>query len=447
MKGILKSFRELGRYPSAVAGLVIIFLYVAVAIVTVVTLPYNEAIVLWRGGEEVWYKNPRLTPPTWINFFRSEKLAESMSFNSANGEATKEVVYEEGVGRATITYNFDFEADSFPQELILYFKTQFNEKKPYASVYLIKPDGTEVRVGDFSVEKTQTYRFSQDAKLQRRLGGVSPEQGLFAVDPKAETLVPMKGNYTLRIDGLFFEEGNDMEAELILHGQVSGWAGTDHLRRDLGVALLWGIPIAMSFGLLAALGTTITTMTIAAIGVWVGGWFDELIQRITEVNSVLPFLPILIMIGTFYTRSIWTILGATIVLSIFGLAIKNYRSTFMQIKESAYIEAARSYGAGGSRIIFLYLIPRLIPLIIPGLVTGIPAYVFLEASLAVLGLGDPMLPTWGKVINDAQANGALFKGLFYWVLEPAALLMICGLAFAMVGFSLDRIFNPRLRGI
>jgi peptide/nickel transport system permease protein len=447
MKGILNSFRELGRYPSAIAGLVIIFIFIVIAIATVITVPYNEAIVLWRGGEEVWYKNPRLTPPAWINFFRSEKLAESMSFNSANGEAVKEVVYEEGVGRVTITYNFDFEADSFPQELILYFKTQFNEKKPYASVYLIKPDGTEVRVGDFSVEKTQTYRFSQDAKLQRRLGGVSPEKGLFAVDPKAETLIPLKGNYTVRIDGLLFEEANEMNAELILHGQVSGWAGTDHLRRDLGIALLWGIPIAMSFGLLAALGTTITTMTIAAIGVWVGGWLDELIQRITEVNLVLPFLPILIMIGTFYTRSIFVILGATILLSIFGYGIKTFRSTFMQIKESAYIEAARSYGAGGFRIIFLYLIPRLIPLIIPGLVVGIPGYVFLEASLAVLGLGDPMLPTWGKVINDAQANGALFKGLYYWVLEPAALLMVCGLAFAMVGFSLDRIFNPRLRGI
>ncbi|MBI4731230.1 MAG: ABC transporter permease, partial [Chloroflexi bacterium] len=76
----------------------------------------------------------------------------------------------------------------------------------------------------------------------------------------------------------------------------------------------------------------------------------------------------------------------------------------------------------------------------------IPGYVFLEASLAVLGLGDPVLPTWGKIINDAQANGALYQGLYYWVLEPAVLLMITGLAFAMLGFSLDRIFNPRLRG-
>jgi peptide/nickel transport system permease protein len=85
-------------------------------------------------------------------------------------------------------------------------------------------------------------------------------------------------------------------------------------------------------------------------------------------------------------------------------------------------------------------------MLIPTLVTSIPGYVFLEASLAVLGLGDPVLPTWGKIINDAQGNGALYQGLYYWVLEPAVLLMLTGLAFAMLGFSMDRIFNPRLRG-
>jgi peptide/nickel transport system permease protein len=80
-------------------------------------------------------------------------------------------------------------------------------------------------------------------------------------------------------------------------------------------------------------------------------------------------------------------------------------------------------------------------------VNAVPAFVFLEASLAVLGLGDPVLPTWGKIINDANSNAALYKGLYYWVLEPAVLLMITGLGFAMLGFALDRIFNPRLRGI
>ena len=84
-------------------------------------------------------------------------------------------------------------------------------------------------------------------------------------------------------------------------------------------------------------------------------------------------------------------------------------------------------------------------MIIPGIVSLVPSFVFLEAALAVLGLGDPILPTWGKLIADSQRNGALFNGFYYWVLEPAALMMLAGFGFAMVGFALDRIFNPRLQ--
>ncbi len=230
-----------------------------------------------------------------------------------------------------------------------------------------------------------------------------------------------------------------------MHGKLFGLAGTDKYRRDLLLPLLYGTPIALAFGLLAALGTSLLTMIIAAIGTWYGGWVDELIQRITEINLVLPFLAILIMVGTFYSRSIWLMLGTSILLSIFSGSIKTYRAIFLQSKESSYIEAARAYGASSSRIIYTYLIPRMIPLLIPALVSSVPSFVFLEASLAVLGLGDPVLPTWGKVINDAWADGALYQGRYYWVLEPAILLMITGFGFALLGFALDRIFNPRLR--
>jgi peptide/nickel transport system permease protein len=140
------------------------------------------------------------------------------------------------------------------------------------------------------------------------------------------------------------------------------------------------------------------------------------------------------------------ILGAVVILNIFGQGIKTFRAVFMQTKVSPYVEAARAYGASNSRIIFSYLVPRIIPMLIPQFIILIPSYVFLEASLAVLGLGDPTLPTWGKIIDDARANGALFQGWYYWVLEPAALLMFTGLAFSMLGFAMDRIFNPRLRG-
>jgi peptide/nickel transport system permease protein len=134
-------------------------------------------------------------------------------------------------------------------------------------------------------------------------------------------------------------------------------------------------------------------------------------------------------------------------LYIFGGGIKSYRAIFLQVKESGYIEAAKAYGATNIRIIGRYLIPRIIPTLIPSLVTYIPTFVFYEAALNVLGLGDPTLPTWGKVINDAYVNGALHQGQYYWILEPSILLMITGLAFSLFGFALDRIFNPRLRGM
>ena len=448
MSGLWKTLRELARYPSAVAGLVIIAALVGLSLYALVTIPYDEAIRLWRGGEDVWYANPKNAQPIWVNLFRQADLPQTLVLNSRNDPARKRVqVTSPDTTDITISFPFDYPYDGFPQELAVYFDSRYAEKQPYVSLAWLTPDGREIRLADFAIKQSETYRVSQDNRLARRLDGQPPEQALFADPAGAETAVALKGAYELRVSGLVFEEGADLDAEFVLYGQAHGLAGTDHRRRDLTVALLWGTPIALAFGLLAAIGTTLITMLLAAVGVWFGRWVDSAIQRITEVNLILPFLPILIMVGTLYSRSIWLMLGISILLSIFSGQLKGYRAIFLQVKELPYIEAARAYGAGNWRIIWLYLIPRIVPVLIPQLVNVIPTFVFLEASLAVLGLGDPVLPTWGKVIDDARANGALFQGQYYWVLEPSALLMLTGLAFAMVGFALDRIFNPRLRGV
>jgi peptide/nickel transport system permease protein len=447
MKTLRNTARELLKYPSAVVGLVIIIFLVIAAIYTLITIPYSEGIRLWRGGEDVWYNLPKNVPPAWVNLFRRDKLPNTIILDSKDGGATEtSEVTDSGNKKQILTYTFDWTSDQFPEEIIPFMTSTFKEKPPFASITWNTPDGREIRIADLAVKEKESYRFDQDPKLQRRLGGLPASQGLF-VSPDGDQTTALQGTYTVNVDGVNFEPDSQLEGELVLFGKVYGMAGTDHLRRDLRVALMWGIPVALAFGLIAALGTTVLTMLIAAIGVWYNGWVDDLIQRITEVNLVLPFLPILIMVATFYSRSIWLMLGVTILLSIFGGAIKFYRATFLQIKEAGYIEAARAYGANSTRMVIHYLLPRIVPLLIPQLVVLIPTYVYLEASLAVLGLGDPVLPTWGKIIQDAQSNGALYMGYYYWVLEPAILLMITGLAFALLGFALDRIFNPRLREI
>jgi peptide/nickel transport system permease protein len=453
MKELKRSFRELLRYPTAIASMVMIFLAVLLSIYTMITIPYNEAIRLWRGSEDDWYQYPKQAAPAWLNLFSEKKQPISLFLNSAEpknvptGTVSKEVeTRQDGTQKVTITYTLDYQYDDFPQEVILYTYPNNTTKKPLVGVTWITPDERKINMASFTVAQRDVYRVSQDEKLGRILRTAKPIEGLFA-DPASdkESPIPLKGTYQMVVTSSMYEPSASMDAELVMHGTLYGLAGTDFKRRDLMIALMWGMPIALAFGLLAALGTTITTLVIAAIGTWYGGWVDDLIQRLTEINSVLPFYPILIMIGTFYSRSIWLILGVTIILGIFGLGIKNYRAIFMQIKESPYIEAARSYGASDWRIILRYLTPRVIPLLIPQLVTLVPGYVFLEAGLSVLGLGDPFIPTWGKVIDDARTNGALFEGLYYWILEPAVLLLITGLAFALLGFALDRIFNPKLR--
>lgn len=440
----IRNLKRMREYPSAIIGLVIIAILAMLSLITVFKIPYGEAARLWRGGE-IWENSPKNASPLWFDWFDRQALPRTIVVDGADETVPRSITT--GAGDTTeisTTLAFDYPYDGFPPEMTLYLDSTYATRRPHVSLTWVTPDGREIRVSEVTPKQSDSYRFTQDKTLKRRLRSATVEQGLFD-DPAVEGVAPLKGRYQLRVKGRLFEKDSSLTAKLVVYGKVHGWAGTDHMRRDLLIALLWGTPVAMSFGLLAATITTFTTMSIAAFGVWNGGIVDSLIQRVCEVNMILPMLPILIMVGTFYKRSLPVMLAVVIALSLFGAAIKSYRAIFLQVRTMPYVEAAQAYGASDRRIIFRYLVPRVLPMTIPNLVITVPAFVFLEASLAVLGLGDPVLPTWGKVIQNANEEGALFNGYYYWILEPAVLLMLAGLAFAMVGFALDRVFNPRLR--
>jgi peptide/nickel transport system permease protein len=131
-----------------------------------------------------------------------------------------------------------------------------------------------------------------------------------------------------------------------------------------------------------------------------------------------------------------------VVLNVFGTPTKTFRSAFLQVRQAPYIEAARAYGTGNTRMIMNYLVPRIIPVLVPQLVALIPSFVFLEATLGLFNIKSDY-PTWGRVIYQGLSQGALY-GSRFWVLEPLALLLLTGLAFAMLGVALERVLNPRL---
>lgn len=457
-------FGQLLIYKSALVGLAIILFLVGISIYTIATIPYEEATRLWRAGERHWLDNPRNALPSWINLFLPKKLPETIILTTEKTHigVSKAIVSTERFSVIKVRFSFNYEYDDFPSEINLFFKARFNESSPRLTIYWVKPNGDQITLKTLLISREDSYYISYDevlakelrdyisTKINRTIAYEAPVTLLlFAQEDssilKPETAVVQKGTYELLIEGMVFETNVDLDAKLVVYGKVYGLAGTDHLRRDLRIALLWGTPIALSFGITASITVALIQMFIGAVSAWFGGKMDTALQRVTEIFMVLPFLPLLIMISTFYKFNIWVLLVVVIALTIFGSGVKNYRAMFLQIKEFPYVEAARAYGADNLRIIVFYLIPKVLPTIIPSVVISVADFVFLEAALAILGLGDPLAPTWGKVINDAFEKGALYQGLYHWVLQPSAMLALTSLSFAMLGFALDKIFNPRLK--
>ena len=444
MRKWLARIKELRRYPSLLAGLLIVASLVGLSLYAVIAIPYPEAIRLWRVAQPEARENPRNALPVWWDWFTRDRLPRTFDVTSEEHGLTRVEDLDDDRKLVELVLTFPYDYDAFPKEMILTIMVIGGESQTPVSIDWKKPDQQTIMLKEnLLAGSEERYNISQDTALTGRLNR-PPQRGLFA-DPQDRDRA-LTGDYQVV---LVAEVPRDAEvkARLLVLGQIHGPFGTDHVRRDLTVALLWGAPIGLVFGILAAVGAQLSTFVLGAIGTWFGGKLDNVFRRLTELTMILPLLPILIVIGHFYSRSLWVMLGVLILLNIFSASYMVYRSMFLQLKEAPYLEAAQAYGAGNSRIIFRYLLPRMLPVLLPSFVLLIPSFVFLEASLAVLGLGDPLLPTWGKLIFDAREQGALYKGYYYWVLQPAALLMLIGLGFSLVGFTLDRIVNPRLRNL
>lgn len=440
--GLRQFARSLGAFPSAIAGLVVIAALIIVSLVTVVALPYDETIAQWRGENGAFTRNPRSAAPAWTNLFRRDKLPESIQLYSSDaGVRTSVTALNEDTNDFVFEFPFVFDADRFPQDLVVDVSAEFVEKAPYVVITLDTPDDRSIELTSFGSKQQEAYFASVDDRLQRRLDSEYPQEALFMGMDSAEK--PLKGTYTLKVSALTFESDSTVDVKMTLIGQLFGLAGTDEARRDLTIPLLWGTPVALAFGLGAAVATSIFALLISALGAWYGGWVDRIVQFLTDVNLILPFFPVALMVFTLYSKSIWAILGVTVLLSLFGDAIKVYRATFLQLRESAYVQAAQAYGATDWRIATRYLVPQMTGVLLPKLMLLVPGFVFLEATLAFLGVSDPELPTWGKLIV-AALDSTIYGGLSHIVILPLAVLFLTSLAFALVAQALEKIYQPNL---
>ena len=450
--------QELRRYPSAIFGLTVIVILLFGSLYAVLALPYEE---FGRDfdqnrvtGEVV---APRLAMPLWFNYFsETPRLSALILEEGDEGVSVSTRPLDNGWTEKKVTMSFDYNYAEPPSDMYLYLDPVYTEKFPYVSLTWITPDGTSTDLKSVATRANDGYDFDSGIPVAKMLSDHPAWRGWFVKDGQGATAAYsllfaepdstqpslQRGAYQLVVTSLFFEENNDLQPRLVLLGQVFGLAGTDLWRRDLMVPLFWGMPFALFIGLLGTCITTSVAMILPAIGVWYGGWLDNFIQRLTEVNMVLPGLAIAVLANLLFGTDIWIVLGIVVLLNAFGSPIKSFRSAFLQAKEAPYVEVARSYGASDYRIITRYLIPRILPVFIPQLVTQIPGFIFLEATLGFFNINSNY-PSWGRIIYEGLSRGALY-GSPFWVLEPIFLLLLTGLAFAMLGSALERILNPRV---
>jgi peptide/nickel transport system permease protein len=450
--------QELRRYPSAIFGLVVVATLLLGSIYALVALPYKQV------GQDYEQKRltgrsylPRTAAPIWTNLFNKPPLLSTLIMDQNSPESSVSVsTLDNGWTEKTITFTFDYYYKEMPSEIFLYFDPVYSQQMPFADLEWKYPDGRTLQLKRTITKPASSYDFESSIQPFQIVAQQpqwknwfvttgtyrSPAFELLFAIPGSDQPTPQRGTYQLTIHSLLFEPGSDLKVQFVLLGQVYGLAGTDYARRDLLVPLFWGMPFALLIGLVGSFITTLVAMLLPAIGVWFGGWADSLIQRITEINMVLPGLTIAVLANVLFNLNIWVVLAIVVVINAFGSPIKIIRSALLQAKEAPYIEGAVSYGSSNARIITHYLLPRIMPVLIPQLVTQVPSFIFWEATLGFFNI-QTIYPTWGRIIYDGLARGALY-GSPFWVLEPIFLLLLTSLAFALLGSALERILNPRI---
>ena len=222
--------------------------------------------------------------------------------------------------------------------------------------------------------------------------------------------------------------------------------GTDSQGRDLLAVMVAGTPLTLRIGLLAGLiGVAVGTL-LAFVSAYYGGLADTLIRSIVDISLTVPGLLVLIIIAVFLKEGLSVNQMALIVaLLAWRWPARTIRAQVLTMRERTWVEVARMSGMSGLKIIFLELIPNLLPFLAAALVGAVASAILASIGLEALGLGPADSPTLGMTIYWVIFYAALLHGFWWWWLPPIAIITILFIGLFNLAGGLDEIANPRLR--
>lgn len=222
--------------------------------------------------------------------------------------------------------------------------------------------------------------------------------------------------------------------------------GTDDVGRDLFALLIYGLGPTLMIGLIAgSLGTGIGT-SLGLISGYFRGPVDVVIRSLSDIVLTIPLLVVLILVASF-TRTT-SIEGTALIVGLLAWAgpTRAIRAQTLSLRERAFTKVARLTRMNDFEIIFLELMPNLLPYILAGFIGSIAGGILASVGLQLLGIGPLLIPNMGMTLNSAFAGGAMIRGFWWWWAPPVVVLTILFLAAFLITLALDEIANPRLRG-
>jgi peptide/nickel transport system permease protein len=238
-----------------------------------------------------------------------------------------------------------------------------------------------------------------------------------------------------------------------LHEQVGpvyghpSWShplGLDDGGIDMITLLMWGARISLVVGFAATFVAMVIGGTVGLVSGYFGKKTDTVLMRITDYFIAIPDVPLMIVVAAIWGPSLSHIIIVIGVLLWTGTA-RVVRAQVKSVRERAYVQRARSLGAGNLRIVLRHVLPQIAPLLIASTVLTIAVAIFDETALAFLGLGDPSRISLGKVIENAFQRTAISSGAWWAIVPPGAVVALLILSCSLIGRALEDALNPRLK--
>jgi len=219
--------------------------------------------------------------------------------------------------------------------------------------------------------------------------------------------------------------------------------GSDSMGRDVLAGLIHGASVSLLIGLAATAAAVGIGTTIGAIAGYFRGRTEYVLMRLTEVFQTIPnFIFVLVLVAIF-RPSIRTIVVAIAIVSWPAIA-RLVRAECLSLREREFIQSCVAIGMSESRIMWTQILPNcLAPVIIVASILVATA-ILVEAGLAFLGLSDPNVMTWGKMIGDGRDS---LRTAWYLSAIPGVAILVTVLGLSLVGEGLNDALNPRLKDL